>query len=236
MVPLIYTFYLFSSTSFFVCLCIILYSEQSQRPNRNQLLMYPIAFNPGFPAGISGKELYCQCRRHETWVQSLHWQDPLEEEMATNPNILAWRIPWTEEPGKVQSIGSQRAGHGWNDLACTHIALNPEGVLFHCLAFCDFYLVPLSSRDTQNEINLPLISEMVFENYCTFNSKKRAVRNNFGNAWKFCPPPLWYWASFWMNDFFLSVIDKSEDKKVKSCKCFPVYLSMVSTVLLLFSH
>ena len=43
----------------------------------------------------------------ETWVQSLGWEDPLEEGMATHPSILAWRIPWTEEPGGLQSMGSQ---------------------------------------------------------------------------------------------------------------------------------
>ena len=44
----------------------------------------------------------------ETWVQSLGWEDPLEEGMATHSGILAWRIPWTEEPGGLQSMGSQR--------------------------------------------------------------------------------------------------------------------------------
>ena len=44
----------------------------------------------------------------ETWVQSLGWEDPLEEGMATHSSILAWRIPWTEEPGRLQSMGSQR--------------------------------------------------------------------------------------------------------------------------------
>ena len=43
----------------------------------------------------------------ETWVQSLGWEDPLEEEMATHSNILAWKIPQTEEPGGIQSIGLQ---------------------------------------------------------------------------------------------------------------------------------
>ena len=47
----------------------------------------------------------------ESWVQSLDWEDPLEKGMATNSSILAWRIPWTEEPGALQSIGSQRVGH-----------------------------------------------------------------------------------------------------------------------------
>ena len=47
----------------------------------------------------------------ETRVQSLGWEDPLEKEMATHSSILAWRIPWTEEPGGLQSMGSQRVGH-----------------------------------------------------------------------------------------------------------------------------
>ena len=46
----------------------------------------------------------------ETWVQSLGWED-LEKEMATHSNILAWKIPWTEEPGRLQLIGSQRVRH-----------------------------------------------------------------------------------------------------------------------------
>ena len=47
----------------------------------------------------------------ETWIQFLGWEDSLEKEMATHSSILAWRIPWTEEPGRLQSIGSQRVGH-----------------------------------------------------------------------------------------------------------------------------
>ena len=47
----------------------------------------------------------------ETWVRSLGWKDPLEKEMATHPSILAWRIPRTEEPGGLQSMGSQRVEH-----------------------------------------------------------------------------------------------------------------------------
>ena len=47
----------------------------------------------------------------ETQVQSLGWEDPLEKEMATHFSILAWKILWTEEPGGLQSLGSQRVGH-----------------------------------------------------------------------------------------------------------------------------
>ena len=47
----------------------------------------------------------------ETWVRSLGQEDTLEEEMATHSSTLAWKIPWTEEPGRLQSMGSQRVGH-----------------------------------------------------------------------------------------------------------------------------
>ena len=56
----------------------------------------------------------------EMWVWSLGWEDPLEV-MAIHSSILAWRIPWTEEPSGVQSIGSQRVGHDWRNRASTHI-------------------------------------------------------------------------------------------------------------------
>jgi len=47
----------------------------------------------------------------ETWVRSLGWEDTLEKGMATHSSILAWRTPWTEEPGGLQSMGSQRVRH-----------------------------------------------------------------------------------------------------------------------------
>ena len=47
----------------------------------------------------------------ETWVQPLGQEDLLEKEMATHSSILAWKIPWAEEPGRLQSLGSQRVGH-----------------------------------------------------------------------------------------------------------------------------
>ena len=49
----------------------------------------------------------------EMQVQSLGWEDLLEKEMATHSSNLAWRIPWAEEPGKPQAMGSQRVGHDW---------------------------------------------------------------------------------------------------------------------------
>ena len=55
----------------------------------------------------------------ENQVQSLGWEDPLEKGMATHSIILAWRIPWTEDPGGLQSMGLQRVRHDWGDLART---------------------------------------------------------------------------------------------------------------------
>ena len=51
--------------------------------------------------------------RRKTWVQSLGQEDPLEKEMATHSSTLAWKILWTEEPGRLQSMGSQRVRHNW---------------------------------------------------------------------------------------------------------------------------
>ena len=47
----------------------------------------------------------------ETWVRSVGQEDPLEKEMATHSSVLAWRIPWAEKPGRIQSMGSQRVNH-----------------------------------------------------------------------------------------------------------------------------
>ena len=74
----------------------------------------------GFPCGTSGKEPACQCRKYKMRVWSLGWGDPLEEGMTVYSSILAWRIPWTEELGVLQSIGLQRVRHNWSNLALTH--------------------------------------------------------------------------------------------------------------------
>ena len=59
----------------------------------------------------------------ETWVQSLGQEDPLEKGMATHSSVLAWRIPWTEQPGRLQSTGLQRARHAWATNAFTWFIL-----------------------------------------------------------------------------------------------------------------
>ena len=87
------------------------------------------------PGGGHGKPLPCSWASlvaqtvknlpamHETWVQALDWEDPLEKGTATHCSILAWRIPWMEKPGRLQSVGSHRVGHEWSDLAVAAAAI-----------------------------------------------------------------------------------------------------------------
>ena len=67
----------------------------------------------GFQGGAVVKNLPANEATQELWVPSLGWEDPLEKEMATHSSILAWKIPWKEEPGGLQSMRLQRAGHDW---------------------------------------------------------------------------------------------------------------------------
>ena len=66
----------------------------------------------------------------ETWVQSLGQEDPLEQEMATHCSSRTWKVPWTEEPGGLQSMGSQRVGYDWSDSARMRINLGYGGCTF----------------------------------------------------------------------------------------------------------
>ena len=74
----------------------------------------------------------------ETWVPSLGWEDPLEKGKATHSSSLAWRIPWTEEPGGLQSIGLQRVRHDWSDLAHTLLVYSCNLDIITNNAYFDF--------------------------------------------------------------------------------------------------
>ena len=86
--------------------------------------IFPVASNAQwyltylFPRGwLTGKEAACLCRRHsfQSWVE----KSPLEKRIATHSSVLAWRIPWTEELGGLQSVGSHRVEHNWSGWATT---------------------------------------------------------------------------------------------------------------------
>ena len=77
-------------------------------PEINTLFVNQLYPNPQW---VSGKNLPAVQETQETWVQSLGQEVALEEGMATHSHILAWRTPWTDEPGKLQSMGSLRVGH-----------------------------------------------------------------------------------------------------------------------------
>ena len=69
------------------------------------------AYNLSSRASQLAQMVNCPPAVRETQVGSLGWEDPLEKEMATHSSTLAWKIPWTEDPGGLQSMGSQRIGH-----------------------------------------------------------------------------------------------------------------------------
>ena len=74
----------------------------------------------GLPGGSAVKNPPAMQKTQEMWIQSLGQEDPLEKGIATHSSILAWRIPWTEEPGGLQSMGSHRVGHDWSNWARMH--------------------------------------------------------------------------------------------------------------------
>ena len=82
----------------------------------------------------------------ETWVRSLSWEDPLEKGMATHSSILAWRIPWTEEPGGLQPMSTQKAGH------------NPATFTFFFLRMNKVYFQGKFGLGIQNEAGQRLMS------------------------------------------------------------------------------
>ena len=89
-----------------------------------------IANSPGFSGGSQDKASACNAGGR---VRDLCWEDPLEKEMATHSSILAWRIPWTEEPGGLQSTRSQRVGHDWAT-SHTHTHTRTSHTDEHCSA------------------------------------------------------------------------------------------------------
>ena len=84
--------------------------EKAARRNALTMVIFDELFllYQGFPGGSDGK---ASAHNRETRVRLLGREDPLEKEMAAHSSILVWKIPWTEEPGRLRSTGSQRVGH-----------------------------------------------------------------------------------------------------------------------------
>ena len=87
----------------------------------------------------------------ETWIWFLGQEDPLEEGMAIHSSILAWRIPWTEEPDWLQSIESQRVGHDWSDWACTRSMLGGQQRILNISKFSPW---PRGDYSLMRKINI----------------------------------------------------------------------------------
>ena len=102
----------------------------------------------------------------ETWVQSLGQEDSPEEGMATHSSILAWRIPWTEEPGGLWSVGSQRVRHNWSDL--TH----PQII---CICITDSLYSTIETNTTLYSNFTPI--------KINFKKEKIIFHNDICNKW-----------------------------------------------------
>ena len=118
------------------CECVLTlmrYPCHSERTSMDTLLLAAVPKTS--QVALVAKNRLLMQEMWEMWVRSVGREDPLEKEMTTHSSILAWRIPWTEEPGGLQSMGSQRVGDDWSSLA-QHILLS----VFH-----NFYVMPFWS-------------------------------------------------------------------------------------------
>ena len=98
-----------------------------------------LLYNLGFPGEASGKEPACQCRRLETWLQSLGQEESLERKMATCSSILAWEIPCTEKTGRLQSLGLQRVRH---DLLLSIKTISPHSLSWLAWVYTYLHSLP----------------------------------------------------------------------------------------------
>ena len=113
---------------------------------------------------------------------ALGWADPLKEGLATHSSILARRIPWTEKPGRLQSVGSQRFGYDWSDLACMHvplvllinwksIKLNKSVILFFCKCNKLFIENCVYSLEKKKKKAIVSVYKMFLNSNCIFETE-----------------------------------------------------------------
>ena len=124
----------------------------------------------------------------ETWVWSLGWEDALEEGMATHTSILAWRIPWTEEPGGLQYVGSQTVGHDW-ETKHNAVPKVSYSILFQCLSLEETALL-LANFFLKNSIysSPPLPENLSFDP----PQPTQAVLVSVKSSWVHNPPIFYY--------------------------------------------
>ena len=108
----------------------------------------------------------------ETWVQSLGWKDPLEKGMATHSSILAWKILWTEEPGGLQSMGSQRVRHDWvTSLFSFFPVFLVKSITTHQLFISEMQksvLIPSGPSSHETQSNLVNTPNFLLNSYLSF--------------------------------------------------------------------
>ena len=130
----------------------------------------------------------------ETQVQSLGWEDPLEKSMATPSSILAWSIPWTEEPGRLQSVGLQRVKHDWATNTFTYL-----------LCYC-------SDRNVSVKV-VPILSKLC---YCLTVSTPPSPPHPYHTFLVFYPTP---WSSPGFAEKDWCSLTSSAPLHSPGCKC-----------------
>ena len=120
-----------------------------------------------------------------TWVWSLGWEDPLEKEMATHSGILAWKVPWMEKPGRLQSMGSQRVRHDWaTSLTLGTFHPNAEGYTFFSSAYVTFFRIEhiLGHKSNLSKFKKIEIISSIFSDYnamrLAINCKKKKLQKS----------------------------------------------------------
>ena len=139
-----------------------------------------------FPGGSVVNSLPAMQEPHTMWVWSLGQGDPLKEGMTTYSRIFAWRISWTEEPGRLHSIGLSGVGHNWSDLANTMHKINKQQgyILQHKdiqKLFCNDFKWRKSCKNKLYSFKLNIVTQLYFLfKKC---NKTHELHNNYCEIW-----------------------------------------------------
>ena len=142
----------------------------------------------------------------ETWVRFLSQEDPLEREMATHPSVLAWETPWTGEPGRLQSMGSQRVGHDWGTSLSLFFGTGMKTHLFQSCGHCWVFQIcwhiecsPFTASSSKIWNSSPGIPSLPLALFIVMLSKAHLTSHSrrSGSRWVTTPSWLsWSWRSF----------------------------------------